>query len=314
MDQPPRPLSPETLYDVLWRDRSAELEAMIAAGERNLARAVVRFAAWESGHLHEPEAMRQGGQVLLTGRVRRQPSRPAGWGRLSDGGPAYVPMRLRDGTVPVPRHLDAMAVPGRWLADLCDPETDAVVELGSGWGGHLFRTWLSGGPRNAAYVACDHSDVACRMAARLAALEPGLTFAAQGFDFRAPDFGFLKPYRMPLVYTCSSVVLIDHLPEDFFERLAAAAPGARVVFFEPVGYQVARGRRIGFEPAPGLDAREPPPRPVNPAFNRDLVERIDAAVAAGLAQWEMLAADAFSYFEEASSTMSVLRVRLTGSR
>src|SRR5262249_9474582 len=42
---------------------------------------------------------------------------------------------------------------GDLVTGYCNPDTECIIELGSGWGANLFHLWLSGAPRKAAYVA-----------------------------------------------------------------------------------------------------------------------------------------------------------------
>jgi len=120
----------------------------------------------------------------------------------------------------------------------CTPETDLVVELGSGWGRNLMCLWLAGGPAGARYVAAEFTETGRRASAQLAALTPAMSFAALPFDYRAPDLTALAPGRTAVVFTAHSIEQVSELPDVLIEAIAGTAASITCVHFEPVGWQI----------------------------------------------------------------------------
>ncbi len=141
-------------------------------------------------------------------------------------------------------HVPAAVIRGGYQALIvdtllkhCTPETDLVVELGSGWGRNLLLTWLAGGPASARYVAAEYTEAGRRVAARLAALEPGLDLASVPFDYKAPDLRPIGTGRHALVFTAHSIEQIACLPDAMTAEVRRLAQEVTCVHFEPVGWQ-----------------------------------------------------------------------------
>jgi hypothetical protein len=124
------------------------------------------------------------------------------------------------------------------VADLCEAETDLVVELGAGWGRNLFLLWTLGGPPRARYVAAEYTESGCRAAGRLAELEPSLDFATVRFDYHAPRLEGLAGARHAVVFSAHSVEQVPELPSAVVELVRSLAPRVSCVHFEPVGWQL----------------------------------------------------------------------------
>lgn len=118
------------------------------------------------------------------------------------------------------------------------PETDAVIELGAGWGCNLFHLWLRGGP-DADYHALELAESGvrtCELIARSAAAAPRI--AAAPFDFYHADVSSIAGrYRRPLVFTCAALDKVDPLPGRLIEALLELAPQLTVVHMEFLSWQ-----------------------------------------------------------------------------
>lgn len=141
-------------------------------------------------------------------------------------------------------HVPAAVIRGGYQALIvdtllkhCTPETDLIVELGSGWGRNLLLTWLAGGPASARYIAAEYTEAGRRVAARLAGLAPGLDLASVPFDYNAPDLRPIGTGRQALVFTAHSVEQIATLPDAVIAEMRRLAREVTCVHFEPVGWQ-----------------------------------------------------------------------------
>lgn len=188
-------------------------EDLIASGERDLARIVSLIQK------HHRETQNKANADL------------APFETLADG------MRVR-----VPK---IMALEGyrAWITHnvlaACRPETDLVIELGSGVGHGLFRLWLAGGPRDARYISCEFTESGRDCAERLASVEPGINLTALPFDFLNPDYSALpRNPRHTVVFTVQAIEQIPQLPEEVFTRLIDTVGPITCVHVEPVGWQL----------------------------------------------------------------------------
>lgn len=124
------------------------------------------------------------------------------------------------------------------VVDHCVTDTDAVVELGSGWARNLLRVWLGGGPANATYVAGEFTASGRRAATRLAGLEPSLRFISLPFDYHRPNFSTLDRFRHAVIFTAHSVEQVPNVSVELLAAIRSMAARVTCIHFEPVGWQV----------------------------------------------------------------------------
>ncbi|MDP2710635.1 MAG: hypothetical protein Q8O56_05405 [Solirubrobacteraceae bacterium] len=156
---------------------------------------------------------------------------------ILEGAPLTLPRSLAFGA------LQAMAVEA--VLDACTPQTDLVVELGSGWGWHILGTWLAGGPRDALYVGAELTEAGRQTAARLAGLDPELRFRSLEFDYEAPSLAALGRAREAVVFTGHSIEQLPELSPAVIDAIADLAETVTCLHFEPVGWQVGGHARQG---------------------------------------------------------------------
>jgi len=123
------------------------------------------------------------------------------------------------------------------LAALISPQTQAVVELGAGWGRNLAGLALRLDRPELRFVAAEQSASGRDAAARLLRLGGRFRGEAVPFDFYAADFAFLNGTAETLIFTHAAIEQVAFLPVDFIARLFAACPRATLVLMEPFGWQ-----------------------------------------------------------------------------
>ena len=127
----------------------------------------------------------------------------------------------------------------RTVAELCTPDTDCVIELGSGWGEHLCNLWLSGGPTKAHYYACELSEHGRKCSLVLGELDAAFQLQAPGFNYVAPRFDFLPERQKELVvYSVHSVEQVSEVAPDLIDRLCDQAEVVKGMHMEPIGWQM----------------------------------------------------------------------------
>jgi hypothetical protein len=119
-----------------------------------------------------------------------------------------------------------------------DPDTERIVELGSGYGDNLCNLWLSGAPRNAGYYGLEFVEEGEKCARLLAGFEKDFNLISHPFNYYNADFSMFTENKKTVVFTSFSIEQIPTLSTDFFNRLLAIPGLVRCVHFEPVGWQI----------------------------------------------------------------------------
>jgi hypothetical protein len=124
----------------------------------------------------------------------------------------------------------------------CGNDTEAIVDLGCGWGRSLFDVWLRGGPRSATYYAMEFTQAGRDCVMALAALEPAMLVRAARFDYRNPDFSLLpKRLKHAVVYTIASTDQVSFLEKNAYRRILDIAEAIDCLHFEHIGWQMEPG-------------------------------------------------------------------------
>jgi hypothetical protein len=197
-------------YEATWSARLTQIHDVIGQGETELPR-VLALVARRTEQIRKMDLGR--GRYVAFDMAVELPSRGA--------------QKLHRGSI-----VEA-------VIDLCSPDTQAVVELGSGWGEHLCNIWASGGPRDATYYACEITESGRECARVLAGLERGLRLEAPYFDYLNPDFSAIpRGHKDVVVYSVHSIEQVRDIPMELITRLCRLADSVKVAHFEPVGWQM----------------------------------------------------------------------------
>jgi hypothetical protein len=258
-----------------------------AAGPQNSgpassqARTVIRDAGWvqrEYGTEKWPGILR--GLEELTQRERRPLSLARVVGQLTRqeltlGGRAtrVEEMVVGGQRVRLPAGAALAAEQGlvvEAVLDAVTPRTEAIVELGSGWGHNLFRLWLEGGPPQARYVAAEYTEAGHEVARRIGELEAGMRLETHPFDYHNPRGFSLGKLDEVVVFTVNSIEQIPHLSQEVVRTVCELGTRVRCLHFEPVGWQV--------DPDSSSSSSEYAERH---DYNRNLVSLLRSAAAEG---------------------------------
>jgi hypothetical protein len=237
-------------YEGKWESVREFAAGIVESGERDLSRAVRRVEAEERDLSLEPQA-----GIALGERVT-------------------LPRAAMTGA-----RRDLIQ---RILLDACRPDTEMVVELGSGGGMNLLNLHLWGGPR-VPYQALEPTASGRACAETLAALDPELDLTTAPFDFERPRYdGLPRKEAHVLVFTVHAIEQVTDLPHEAITGLFGLAASVTGVHFEPVGWQV-----VG-EPDPA--ARD---YAVRQRYNRNLWALLRDLDTAGELRVERVAPDLF---------------------
>lgn len=248
-----------------WVGTQRDLERLIEheAGPLPLARAISGLTRLEIGDWGSATSEVS---VVIDGRLVSLPL-GAAWGIVQAMVPDYV--------------LDAVT-----------PQTDAIIELGAGWGRHLFRIWVEGGYRDVRHIAAEYTEAGREAARRVGALDPVMPLEVVEFDYHHPDRTALAPMREVVVYSIHSLEQIPHVRPQLVEWIAGLGRRVTCLHFEPVGWQIdpdSIGSSRGY-----AEAHD---------YNRDLVAVLRDAAAAGRIELDAPRVDIVGLNTHNSSTL-----------
>lgn len=160
-----------------------------------------------------------------------------------------------------------------------DRDTARIVELGSGYGKNLFRIWLNGGPRDATYYGFEYTRRGRQCADSLAALEPGIRFRSQPFDYHDVNLQNLAGSAKTFVFTSYSIEQVPEIGRAVFDALADITGVYKVMHIEPVGWQRQHIDRLDTEEQLLLRDMEQSARDCR--YNTNLLQMIHKLAASG---------------------------------
>ncbi len=125
-----------------------------------------------------------------------------------------------------------------FLSDYCQSRNfDAVIELGSGYGGNLVKLFHQGGPK-VPYFAGEFTQSGTQCADMLNALSNEFEINSFRFDFRYPDFSSIPKFENVLVFTCHSIEQVDFIPDKLIPDICKISKNVTCIHMEPFGFQM----------------------------------------------------------------------------
>jgi predicted DNA-binding ArsR family transcriptional regulator len=115
---------------------------------------------------------------------------------------------------------------------------DAIVELGSGFGENLIELYYRGGPRNIPYYSAESTRSGNSFTEMLVSLNPDLPIKAVHFDYKKPNFSFLKEKENVLFFSSHSIEQVKEIDETLFRLMSESAKRVTCIHFEPFGFQM----------------------------------------------------------------------------
>lgn len=211
-------------YEGTWQEVLETARALVESGETSLARAVSLLE-----HAQNVGAVPAGTLDDAATALLDLPKDEA-------GNPYYKLVCVRGRYVPVPRHYCEETI--IWtVAGRMTEETDAVVELGSGWGKNLFKVFLRNRFSRVRYFACELTEAGRRATELIAGLDPGIDLTVRPFDYHEPDLSFLEGRENVVFFTNNSIEQIAFFNPRLLDLMMERTEGCVCVHMEPVGWQ-----------------------------------------------------------------------------
>lgn len=123
------------------------------------------------------------------------------------------------------------------IVNAFNDDTQAVVELGCGWGRNLAAIALSTHRRDLTFVGLEQSENGLNCTQELLQKDPTIQFSTDHFDFYNPDFSGVQDLNDIVVFSCAAIEQIAFIGTDFIDRVMAMANNVTLIFYEPIGWQ-----------------------------------------------------------------------------
>ncbi len=196
-----------------WPEVLAHIEGQIQSGEHSLARVVASVQRFKRGHSAGTRRA-----VVLHGAEHTM-----AWGLAWEGKYGWM---------------------AESILEVCEADTDLVLEMGSGWGVNLCNVWLRGGPRKARYVAAEYTEAGRNCTQRLGTLDKDFDVHTAPFDYYNPEFPAPpNGCRHAVVFSSQSIEQIGQLGDALIDAVCGLAQRVTVVHIEPVGFQLPEAHR-----------------------------------------------------------------------
>lgn len=123
------------------------------------------------------------------------------------------------------------------IADSVTPDTEAVIELGCGWGRNLAAAALEIPNRDITFIGLEQASDGLRCTTELLSKDPTIQFETDYFDFYAPDFTKLRKHKRATVFSCAAIEQIAFIGARFIDQLLDIAEEVTLILYEPIGWQ-----------------------------------------------------------------------------
>ena len=123
------------------------------------------------------------------------------------------------------------------ILDAITSETQAVIEMGCGWGRNLAGTALRTNRRDLTFIGLEPSADGLKCTKELLATDPTIQAKTSHFDFYSPDFSMLKEYDNIVVFSCAAIEQIAFIGAEFIDQVMAICDNVTLILYEPIGWQ-----------------------------------------------------------------------------
>lgn len=144
---------------------------------------------------------------------------------IRDGRYEMVPNTISD-----PRLVDA-------VIDATTDQTQAIVELGCGWGRNLASAAIRMHRRDLTFIGLEQAQDGLHCTERLLSKDPSVRFLTSHFDFYEPDYSSLEEFDDIVVFSCAAIEQIAFIGTSFIDDVMAIADNVTLILYEPIGWQ-----------------------------------------------------------------------------
>ena len=116
-------------------------------------------------------------------------------------------------------------------------QTQAIVELGCGWGRNLANAAIETPRRDLTFVGLEQAKDGLRCTEELLSKDSSVRFQTAHFDFYDPDYSSLSEFSNIVVFSCAAIEQIAFIGADFIDDIMAIADNVTLILYEPIGWQ-----------------------------------------------------------------------------
>ena len=153
------------------------------------------------------------------------------------GAPANKKLVASDGRYVLIDNATRLPGAAELIAPYVEPETDAVVEFGGGWGKNLAGILGASGRKDIVYINCEQSMSGRAASEALFSLDAEAEHQTREFQFEAPETEFLGRFSNVVAFTYAAVEQMPFIHYSFLEKIMGAAAKVTLVHVEPFGWQ-----------------------------------------------------------------------------
>lgn len=219
------PFTNENFYELAWRVRNVVYDQVVSRTQ-DLGIVLDEISKFELQNRIRLTVAE--GSDNATGEIYRFLTGEAQITPLNDASSSYILERYIRGTI------ERM----EFLARHVDKDTQAIIELGCGYGLNLFRLAPILDRPDIKYIGAEYTESGRNLCQKLSALPTAPQVQIEFVDHKKPDFSFIGKYENVLIFTCHSLEQVKNLPEDYFTVLSMSAKNVHAIHFEPFGFQM----------------------------------------------------------------------------
>ncbi len=116
-------------------------------------------------------------------------------------------------------------------------QTQAIVELGCGWGRNLASTAIKTPRRDFIFVGLEQAKDGLLCTEKLLSKDPCIKYRTAHFDFYDPDYFPLSEFSDIVVFSCAAIEQITFIGAKFIDEVMAIADNVTLILYEPIGWQ-----------------------------------------------------------------------------
>lgn len=153
------------------------------------------------------------------------------------GAPANKNLVASDGRYVLIDNVTRLPGAPELITPYIEPETDAVVEFGGGWGRNLAGILGAGARKDIVYINCEQSENGRAASEALFTHVGEAEHLSRAFQFEAPETDFLGRFSNIVAFTYAAVEQMPFIHYSFLEQIMGAAAKVTLVHVEPFGWQ-----------------------------------------------------------------------------
>lgn len=115
--------------------------------------------------------------------------------------------------------------------------TQAVIEMGCGWGRNLAAAALDIPRRDITFVGLEPSEAGQECTEGLLSKDPTIQYRTGYFDFYNADFSLIEDFDDIVIFSCAAIEQVTLLDPKFIDQVLAIADKVTLIFYEPIGWQ-----------------------------------------------------------------------------